>query len=110
MARECSIVDVLLTGGQTYDAVIMDVDNGPGNVLYQPNQFLYAKDGLNCIKKALGTDGVLGVWSAERSANFENALEAVGLRWQRETVGIPGHREVHAQTIYIAQMPPRLPI
>ncbi len=100
---ECSIVDVLSTGGQIFDAVILDVDNGPGCILYQPNQFLYSTDGLNCIKNALDTDGVLGVWSAERSASFENDLEATGLRWQRENVAIPGYREVHAQTIYIAR-------
>jgi len=100
---KCSIVDVLSTGRQTFDAVILDVDNGPGCILYQPNQFLYSTDGLKCIKEALGTDGILGVWSAERSASFENALEAAGLRWQQENVGIPGYSEVHAHTVYIAQ-------
>ena len=102
-ACECSIVDFLSAGGQTFNAIILDVDNGPGNILYQPNQFLYAVDGLKCIKNALDTDGVLGVWSTERSASFENALEAAGLDWRREKVEISGYREVHAQTIYIAQ-------
>ena len=63
--RSGSVIDILSASQHCFDGIILDVDNGPEAVLYQPNRFLYSAEGLELVKGALGVDGTLGVWSAD---------------------------------------------
>jgi spermidine synthase len=65
--RSGSIIDILSVSQHCFDGIILDADNGPEAVLYQPNHFLYSAGGLELVKGALAADGTLGVWSADRS-------------------------------------------
>jgi spermidine synthase len=61
------------------DAVLLDVDNGPGFLVHPDNAGLYTTDGLTGIAHALRRGGCVVVWSADRSPDLARALEqAVG--------------------------------
>ena len=65
-----SVVDVLATHRLSFDAILLDVDNGPEALLYEPNRVLYSVAGMELIRSALVPDGILGVWSADHSPGF----------------------------------------
>ena len=68
--------------GGPWDAILLDTDNGPGAVMLARNAGLYARDGLLAARAALSHGGVLALWSADRSADFEALLAAEGFDWR----------------------------
>lgn len=64
------------TGG--YDAILLDVDNGPEGLTRRRNDTLYSHDGLEASRKALRPGGVLAVWSADGDGDFTRRLERAG--------------------------------
>jgi spermidine synthase len=73
--------DVLVTlegSPSTFDVVLLDVDNGPVAMTQPENQRLYSASGLQCCYAALKPGGVLTVWSAGPSRDFERRLSAAG--------------------------------
>lgn len=71
---------------QRFDVILLDVDNGPEAVLFPGNQTIYGADGVRFVLSALNPGGVLGVWSADRSASFEDVL--AGCAWERIDVDV----------------------
>lgn len=63
--------------GPTYDLVLLDVDNGPGNLVHQHNAALYRTDVLGHARAALHPGGVLAVWSADRAPGLQDAMREV---------------------------------
>ena len=101
--RSGSVIDILSVSQHCFDGIILDVDNGPEAVLYQPNRFLYSAEGLGLVKGALAVDGTLGVWSADRSTAFENTLSEAGFKWRRVEVNARGNAGGPEHTIYLAR-------
>jgi spermidine synthase len=62
---------------ETYDAIILDVDNGPTWLALESNQRLYERPTLARMKDLLTEDGVLTVWAAEKCPDFQKRLEEV---------------------------------
>ncbi len=62
-----------------YDAILLDVDNGPEALTVASNARLYRGRGLERCAEALRAGGVLVVWSAFESARFERELQRAGL-------------------------------
>ncbi len=73
----------------TYDAILLDVDNGPNAMVADSNASLYSKNGIRSICRALKNDGRLVVWSAGPDQGFEKRLERAGL--QVEAVRAKAH-------------------
>ena len=61
----------------SYDLVLLDVDNGPGYLVYEENAPLYQRTFLAEVAKALRPGGALVVWSADESADLADAMESV---------------------------------
>ncbi|ALC20902.1 spermidine synthase [Streptomyces pristinaespiralis] len=61
-----------------YDALCLDIDNGPDWTVTEDNGDLYSPSGLAACKSALDPGGVLAVWSAKPSTSFEDALRNAG--------------------------------
>jgi spermidine synthase len=57
-----------------YDAVCLDVDNGPDWTVTEANQSLYSGEGLDRCVRALAPGGVLAVWSARREPGYAELL------------------------------------
>jgi spermidine synthase len=66
-----------IAGGR-YDAILLDVDNGPDGLTQDANDRLYDPDGLRAARKALRPGGVLAVWSASPSPQFARRLQRAG--------------------------------
>lgn len=61
-----------------YDAILLDVDNGPDGLVRADNNQLYSKSGLRAARAALAPGGVLAVWSAASDRSFVGRLERAG--------------------------------
>jgi spermidine synthase len=64
--------------GSGYDAILLDVDNGPDGLTRPGNDRLYGMNGLARARAALRLGGVLAVWSAAPDAAFARRLDAAG--------------------------------
>ncbi|MEX2968877.1 spermidine synthase [Streptomyces sp. C184] len=65
-------------GQDTYDALCLDIDNGPDWTVTEDNNSLYSPAGLAACRDRLTAGGVLAVWSAQPSPAFEEALRNAG--------------------------------
>lgn len=65
-------------GAARYDAILLDVDNGPDALAHAQNDVLYAPQGIGEAQQALTPDGVLAVWSYDDDARFTQRLERQG--------------------------------
>jgi spermidine synthase len=80
-------VTVLLqTEPMGFDAIVLDVDNGPAGLTRASNQWLYSKAGLSVAFSALRPGGTLAVWSAGPDKAFTRRLRAVGFAAEQVTV------------------------
>ncbi|MEG3630515.1 spermidine synthase family protein [Streptomyces poriticola] len=77
----------------TYDALCLDIDNGPGWTVTEGNETLYAPAGLTACARLLKPGGVVAVWSAKPSPEFEESLRNAGFQRVR-TEEIPVARGV----------------
>ncbi|MCP1727225.1 spermidine synthase [Natronospira proteinivora] len=69
-----------------FDAIMLDVDNGPEGLTRKENNGLYSDAGLATAQKALRPDGVLAVWSAGQDRNFSERLRRAGFQVEECTV------------------------
>jgi spermidine synthase len=76
----------LSSGPAAFDAVLLDVDNGPAAFAASDNAGLYDDGGLAAARAALKTGGVLAVWSAREDRKFEQRLRYGGFAVQVERV------------------------
>jgi spermidine synthase len=97
--RVGGVAAMLAASPQRFDLILLDTDNGPEAVLHPANEFLYSRDGVELAMQAAKKDGVVGFWSADRSAAFENRLDAAGLHWRRAEVSARDDGPEH--TIYL---------
>ncbi len=58
----------------SYDLVLLDVDNGPGQLVHQGNSALYEPAFLRLVRRLLRDDGALVVWSAGEAPDLADAL------------------------------------
>lgn len=72
------VVPVIAAGHGTYDAILLDVDNGPDGLTAAANDRLYSRAGLQTAKTALKPGGILAVWSAGSDDVFANRLRNAG--------------------------------
>ncbi|MGW3086296.1 spermidine synthase [Streptomyces sp. NPDC001108] len=72
------LVEYLRTTTDRYDALCLDIDNGPDWTVTEDNGTLYSPAGLAACRERLTPGGVLAVWSAQPSADFEQALRNAG--------------------------------
>ncbi|MDH6144019.1 MULTISPECIES: spermidine synthase [Kitasatospora] len=91
--RQIDLVDYLATTEDRYDALCLDIDNGPDWTVTDSNDGLYGPAGLATARARLHPGGILAVWSARPSAAFEDALRAAGFA-DVHTVEIPVSRGV----------------
>ncbi|MFF9815991.1 spermidine synthase [Streptomyces sp. NPDC014006] len=87
------LVDYVNETSATFDALCLDIDNGPGWTVTDGNDGLYSPAGLASCARTLRPGGVLAVWSAQPSPDFEETLGNVGFQ-QVRTEEIPVARGV----------------
>jgi spermidine synthase len=76
----------LKSSSDRFDAVLLDVDNGPTALTASGNAWLYQDRGIAAAFEALKKEGVLAVWSARQDPKFEKRLSYGGFAVQVEQV------------------------
>jgi spermidine synthase len=84
-----------------YDAILLDVDNGPEGLSRKSNDRLYGRTGLAAVRAALRPGGVLAVWSLSGDQSFSSRLEFAGFDVEQRHVKKRGGRG--RQTIFVAR-------
>jgi len=74
------VVAVIRKSARAFDAILLDVDNGPEAFTVASNAWLYGRAGIAGLRDALRPGGRLVVWSAVESESFVRALRAAGMR------------------------------
>ncbi|MBI3772851.1 MAG: hypothetical protein HY272_09155 [Gammaproteobacteria bacterium] len=101
--REGDVAQIIKAQPHAYDAILLDVDNGPEGLTHDNNDWLYGSDGLSAAYAALRAGGVLAVWSATRVKAFTGQLLKAGFEVEEVGVrarGTKGSRHV----IWLAQV------
>ncbi len=80
------VAAAIAAGRDCYDAILLDVDNGPDGLVRQANDGIYSASGLASAKAALRLGGVLAIWSAAPDAQFTRRLTAAGFAVDEVTV------------------------
>ncbi len=76
--REVDVARVIAEVPNAYDAILLDVDNGPVGLTSKSNDRLYTAAGLRAAHAALRAHGVLAVWSAGPDATFTRRVQRAG--------------------------------
>ncbi len=86
------VSDLLRKGGQRFDVVALDVDNGPEALSSTGNDWIYSKEGIRSARNSLSPGGVLAYWSASPDYAFANMLGNAGLHVTEKTVYAHGNK------------------
>ena len=76
--HEGDVGQFIRSGASTFDAILLDVDNGPEGLTRDSNDALYDIQGLSAARTALRSDGVLAVWAARPDPKFTQRLRKAG--------------------------------
>nr|WP_298929479.1 spermidine synthase [uncultured Erythrobacter sp.] len=88
---------------EKYDAIMLDVDNGPDGIVRDHNNRLYSKTGLGKARDALKPGGVLSVWSAAIDHKFTNRLIDAGFDTEMREVRARPNNKGPRHTIWFAK-------
>ena len=98
------VADLLQQEKPRFDAVLLDVDNGPEGLTQEDNEWLYSTAGLEAIFRTLKPEGTLAVWSAGADQLFNIRLKKARFNVSMHTVRArPGKGSRH--TIFLARKP-----
>jgi spermidine synthase len=95
------VADLLRGGEARYDAIALDVDNGPEGLTSEGNDWLYSLPGIAAARQALRPGGVLAYWSAGPDRAFEKLLRRCGLAVEGVVVRAHGGKGAR-HTIWLA--------
>ena len=68
------IVELIAHSKNRFDAILLDIDNGPNAITDSGNERLYGREGIRACRRALRERGSLAVWSSEPNKMFEKLL------------------------------------
>lgn len=100
--RETDVTDIIRSSRATFDAILLDVDNGPEGLTRQANDGLYDDAGLSAAHAALRPNGVLAIWSSGPNPAFAKRLRRAGFDVNEVNVRATGRGGGARHVIWIA--------
>lgn len=104
---ERDVGQVMQDGNNSFDAIMLDVDNGPGSFTHDDNDALYSLRGLKRAYEALKPGGVLTVWSATTDPAFTQRMIKAGFNVSEQRVGSHASKRGNRHHIWIGVRPDR---
>lgn len=104
--REVDVGRLITAGKLAYDAILLDVDNGPEGLTRRANDRLYSLAGLRAAYAALRPGGVLAVWSSAPNPAFTRRLGVAAFAVEEIKVRANGSRGGARHVIWLATRPP----
>ena len=99
------VAELIVQPSEGFDAILLDVDNGPEAMTHSDNEWLYSLKGLKAIHQSLRPEGIAAFWSARGDQLFTIRLKKSGFKVQTRTVRArAGKGSRH--TIFLAQKRP----
>jgi spermidine synthase len=103
--HEADVMDVIQAKAAAYDAILLDVDNGPEGLIRKANDGLYDPRGLKASYRALRPGGVLAVWSSGPHPKFSKRLRDAGFDVNEVAVRATTKRSGAHHIIWFATRP-----
>ena len=100
--RIWDVAAMIADAKQSYDAILLDVDNGPDGLVRAENNRLYSNRGLAAARVALAPGGILAVWSAGKDAAFTKRLRDAGFEVDEVSVRARSNGKGAMHTIWFA--------
>lgn len=97
------VAALIRKGHGAFDAILLDVDNGPEGLTHRENDKLYTTKGLLAAYAALRANGVLAVWSAGPDHRFSERLRQVGFGVEEHQVRAHHGGKGARHTIWLAR-------
>jgi len=102
---EQDVGKVMLENKNSFNAIMLDVDNGPSAFTHAENDALYSLRGLKHAYDALKPGGVLTVWSASSDQAFTRHMTEVGFEVTEQRVGSHQSKRGNRHNIWIGVRP-----
>jgi spermidine synthase len=99
------VIEVIQSHASAFDAILLDVDNGPEGLIRKANDALYDLTGLKAVRRALQRGGVLAVWSSGPHPLFSKRLRDAGLDVDEVAVRATTKRRGARHVIWFATKP-----
>src|SRR4030081_3795314 len=99
---ETDVSEIIRSSDSKFDAILLDVDNGPEGLTRKANDALYSSAGLNAAYTALRPGGVLAVWSSGPNAAFSKRLRTAGFDVNEVAVRATAQRSGARHVIWFA--------
>ncbi len=80
LLQKGDVLNVVKTTPELFDAILLDVDNGPQAVTTKTNRGIYSPAGIKACIRAMPAKGVLAIWSAGSDNRFEGLLRQLGMQ------------------------------
>lgn len=96
---------LIASARDAYDAILLDVDNGPEGLTHRDNDDLYTARGLVSAMAALKPRGILAVWSAYGDEAFANRLQTAGFQVEEVAVNEAADGAGASHIIWFARKP-----
>ncbi len=98
---EADVATLIRRASAPYEAILLDVDNGPEGMTQSANDHLYSLRGLVAARAALSPGGVLAVWSQGPDRAFAKRFERAGFSVEERTVRARGVRGGSRHVIWL---------
>jgi spermidine synthase len=98
------VVDLITSSNGRFDAILLDIDNGPAALTDSGNRRLYGREGIMACRRALREDGCLAVWSAGPSNEFEELLVDCDFNVRRFPVTSHGGGKTRSRFVWVASV------
>ncbi len=97
--KTVDLVQFISRSKSRFDAILLDIDNGPSAMTNSGNRRLYGQDGILACRHALREQGCLAVWSAEPSKKFEKLL--VNCNFHVRRFRVPTYKGSKSQSRFV---------
>ncbi|MEK8089179.1 hypothetical protein [Thermithiobacillus plumbiphilus] len=101
--REEDVAGIIQREANAFDAILLDVDNGPEGLTREENNWLYSNAGLSACFRALRPEGILAVWSAGPKPVFTERLRQQGFAVEEQQVRAHRGRKGARHNIWLAR-------
>ena len=101
-AIQKDVVDIIRSKKQRWDAILLDVDNGPEGLSRKENNRLYSQSGIKMSYQALCPGGILAIWSSSEDYAFTHRLKKCGFQVQIKNVRARKSGKGSRHTIWLA--------
>ena len=96
------IVELISCSTRRFDAILLDIDNGPSEMTDSGNRRLYSRVGILACRRALRDLGCLALWSAEPSKKFEQLLMSCRFHVRRFRVSAYKGSKSQSRFVWVA--------